>query len=206
MTTRRWYYLIPSSGSPRAAGACDREAQPRRLPGGKTIYAGRQDLDVGLSELLRGVRRVAMEYSPQGAIPYLSRVDAGTAEMIRSRGVEIVSSGDLVQRFEAEWSPAQLATHRRASEALYRGKDRAFDSARRALERGDRMTEYDLQQQMVRWFEKRGLVSDSPPVVAIGANSGDPHYLRQPIARRRSPRSFPAARPLVNYRAGRGVC
>jgi Xaa-Pro aminopeptidase len=180
MTTRRWYYLIPSSGSPRALVHAIEKHNLDGLPGGKTIYAGRQDLDAGLSELLRGVRRVAMEYSPQGAIPYLSRVDAGTAEMIRSRGVEIVSSGDLVQRFEAAWSPAQLVTHRRASEALYRVKDRAFDSARRALERGDRMTEYDLQQQMVRWFEEEGLVSDSPPVVAIGANSGDPHYLPSP--------------------------
>jgi Xaa-Pro aminopeptidase len=112
-----------------------------------------------------------------GAIPYLSRVDAGTAEMIRSRGVEIVSSGDLVQRFEAAWTPAQLATHRRASEALYRIKDRAFDSARRALAAGQRITEYDVQQQMVRWFKEEGLVSDSAPVVAVGANSGDPHYL-----------------------------
>ena len=109
-----------------------------------------------------------MEYSPKCAIPYLSRVDAGTAEMIRSRGVEIVSSGDLVQRFEAAWTPAQLATHRRASEALYRIKDRAFDAARRARERGERITEYDLQQQMVRWFEEEGLVSDSAPVVAVG--------------------------------------
>jgi Xaa-Pro aminopeptidase len=147
------------------------------MPGDKAIYAGRHDLDAGLTELLRGVKRVAMEYSPQCAIPYLSRVDAGTAEMIRSRGVEIVSSGDLVQRFEAAWSPAQLTTHRRASERLYRIKDRAFEAARYAVARRQRMTEYDLQQEMVRWFEDEGLVSDSAPVVAIGANAGDPHYL-----------------------------
>jgi len=118
-----------------------------------------------------------MEYSPQGAIPYLSRVDAGTAELIRSRGVEIVSSGDLVQRFEAAWTPAQLETHMRASDALYRIKDRAFDRARSALERRERITEYDLQQQMVKWFEEEGLVSDSAPDVALGANAGNPHYL-----------------------------
>jgi Xaa-Pro aminopeptidase len=177
MTTRRWYYLIPSSGSPRGLVHAIEKHNLDGLPGDKTIYAGRQDLDAGLTRLLRGVRRVAMEYSPQCAIPYLSRVDAGTAEMIRSRGVEIVSSGDLVQRFEAAWSPAQLATHRRASEALYRIKDRAFDSARRALQRGEQMTEYGLQQEMVRWFAQEGLVSDSAPVVAVGANAGDPHYL-----------------------------
>jgi Xaa-Pro dipeptidase len=177
MTTRRWYYLVPSSGSPRALVHAIERHNLDGLPGDKTVYAGRQELDAGLTQLLRGVRRVAMEYSPQCAIPYLSRVDAGTAELIRSRGVEIVSSGDLVQRFEAAWTPAQLATHRRASEALYRIKDRAFDVARRALARGERLTEYDLQQQMVRWFEEEGLVSDSAPVVAAGANAGDPHYL-----------------------------
>ena len=182
MTTRRWYYLIPSSGSPRALVHAIEKHNLDALPGDKTIYAGRQALDAGLTQLLRGVRRVAMEYSPQCAIPYLSRVDAGTAEAIRSRGVEIVSSGDLVQRFEAAWTPAQLVTHRRASAALYRIKDRAFDAARGALAGGERITEYDLQQRMVRWFEDEGLVSDSAPVVAVGANAGDPHYL--PTAQR----------------------
>ena len=177
MTTRRWYYLVPSSGSPRALVHAIEKHNLDALPGDKQVYARRQELDAGLSQLLLGIRRVAMEYSPECAIPYLSRVDAGTAEMIRSRGVEIVSSGDLVQRFEAAWTPEQLATHRRASEALYRIKDRAFDAARRALERGEPMTEYGLQQQMVRWFEEEGLVSDSAPVVAAGAHAGDPHYL-----------------------------
>ena len=92
----------------------------------------------------------------------------------------IVSSGDLVQRFEAAWTPAQLATHVRASAALYRIKDRAFDRARRALKDGERLTEFDLQQQMVQWFEEEGLVSDSAPDVALGANAGNPHYLPTP--------------------------
>jgi len=177
MTTRRWYYLIPASGSPRALVHAIERHNLDALPGNKQTYAGREQLARGLDELLRGVRRVAMEYSPQGAIPYLSRVDAGTAELIRSRGVEIVSSGDLVQRFEAAWTPAQLETHMRASDALYRIKDRAFDRARSALERRERITEYDLQQQMVKWFEEEGLVSDSAPDVALGANAGNPHYL-----------------------------
>jgi len=123
------------------------------------------------------VKRLAMEYSPNGAIPYLSRLDAGTAELIRARGFEIVSPGDLVQRFEAAWTPAQLDTHMRASAALYRIKDRAFERARRALQDGERLTEFDLQQQMVRWFGEEGLVSDSAPDVAFGANAGNPHYL-----------------------------
>jgi Xaa-Pro aminopeptidase len=126
-----------------------------------------------------------MEYSPECAIPYLSRVDAGTAEAVRARGVEIRSSGDLVQQFEAAWGPRQLASHTAASEALYRIKDRAFDAAAAALRGATALTEYQLQQQMARWFEQEGLVSDSPPVVAIGANAGNPHYL--PTAARSSP-------------------
>ena len=129
------------------------------------MYAGREQLDAEVTQLLRGVRRVAMEYSPNGAIPYLSRVDAGTAEMIRSRGVEIVSSGDLVQRFEAAWTPEQLATHRRASEALYRIKDRAFESARRALANGERLSECrPAAADKLPWFEEESLLSDSPPI------------------------------------------
>src|SRR6476659_4271758 len=135
MTTRRWYYLIPSSGSPRALVHAIERYNLDALPGTKHTYAGREQLDAGLDNLLQGVKRIAMEYSPRGAIPYLSRLDAGTAESIRARGVEIVSSGDLVQRFEATWTPAQYAQHMRASDALYRIKDRAFDTVRRALQR-----------------------------------------------------------------------
>src|SRR5207253_6576954 len=102
-------------------------------------------LDAGLSQLLKGMSRVAMEYSPNGAIPYLSRVDAGTAEAIRGRGIEILSSGDLVQEFEAAWTPAQLATHRAASEALYRIKDRAFATAGKAVRDGQPLSEDGLQ-------------------------------------------------------------
>jgi Xaa-Pro aminopeptidase len=177
MTTRRWYYLIPSSGEPRGLVHAIERHNLDALPGEKIVYAGREQLDAGITRLLAGLRRIAMEYSPKGAIPYLSRVDAGTAEAIRDRGVEIVSSGDLVQQFEAAWTPAQLASHRAASEALYRIKDRAFRAAAAAVRDATPLSEYDLQQQMVGWFDEEGLISDSAPVVAIGANAGDPHYL-----------------------------
>ena len=177
MTTRRWYYLIPANDQPRGLVHAIERHNLDHLPGAKTVYAGRDQLDAGLTQLLAGVRRVAMEYSPKCAIPYLSRVDAGTAEAVRARGVEIQSSGDLVQQFEAAWGPGQLASHKAASEALYRIKDRAFDAAAAALRSATAMTEYQLQQQMAGWFEDEGLVSDSPPVVAIGANAGNPHYL-----------------------------
>jgi Xaa-Pro dipeptidase len=177
MTTRRWYYLIPAHGDPVGLVHAIERGTLDHLAGEKIVYAGRQQLESGLTRLLAGVSRVAMEYSPRGAIPYLSRLDAGTAEAVRERGVEIVSSGDLVQRFEAAWTPEQLDSHRAASAALYRIKDRAFQDAADAVRRGDPLTEFDLQQRMVQWFEDEGLVSDSAPVVAIGGNAGNPHYL-----------------------------
>jgi Xaa-Pro dipeptidase len=177
MTTRRWYYLIPAEGNPRGLVHAIERHNLDALPGEKIVYAGRQQLEAGLSELLKDVKRVAMEYSPECAIPYVSRVDAGTAEAIRRRGVEIFSSGDLVQRFEAAWTPAQLATHQAAADALYRIKDRAFAVAAEAVRKVRPLTEYALQQQMVGWFGEEGLVSDSAPVVAVGGNAGNPHYL-----------------------------
>jgi len=177
MTTRRWYYLIPANGQPRGLVHAIERHNLDSLPGEQIVYAGRQQLDAGLTRLLAGVKRVAMEYSPMCAIPYLSRVDAGTLEMVRARGVDVVSSGDLVQQFEAAWTDEQLATHRTASASLYRIKDRAFAAASDALARGRSMTEYDLQQQMMQWFAEEGLVTDSAPVVAVGANAGNPHYL-----------------------------
>src|SRR5699024_5685814 len=119
MTTRRWYYFIPADGAPRGLVHAIERHNLDALPGEKSVYAGREELERGLSALLNGASRVAMEYSPNGAIPYLSRLDAGTAEAVRARGIDIVSSGDLVQRFEASWTPGQLQSHRAASESLY---------------------------------------------------------------------------------------
>lgn len=177
MTTRRWYYLIPAEGPPRGIVHAIERHNLDALPGLRIVYASHDQLDAALTTVLGGCARIAMEYSPGCAIPYLSRVDAGTAEAVRQRGVDIVSSGDLVQQFEASWNSAQLASHVAASDALYRIKDRAFAAVRIALQDRVPQTEYDLQQQMVGWFGEEGLVSDSPPVVAIGANAGNPHYL-----------------------------
>jgi Xaa-Pro aminopeptidase len=118
-----------------------------------------------------------MEYSPNGAIPYVSRVDAGTIEMVRSQGVDVVSSGDLVQQFEAQWGELGIASHRQAAEKLYRIKDRAFDAVASRLRDGVHTTEYDIQQLMWRWFQDEGLVSDAPPLVAAMENASDPHYM-----------------------------
>ncbi len=177
MATRRWYYLIPAAGEPRGVVHAIERHNLDGLPGEKVVYASREQLDAALTRLLAGLSRVAMEYSPDCAIPYISRVDAGTVEAVRRRGVDIVSSGDLVQRFEAAWNADQLASHLAASAALYRIKDCAFRAAAAAVRDRVPLTEYELQQRMVAWFEEEGLVSDSAPVVAIGANTGNPHYL-----------------------------
>jgi len=184
LTTRRWYYLIPASGAPRGLVHALERHNLDGLPGAKEAYAERSELEMGLRRLLDGCRRVAMEYSPQGAIPYVSRVDAGTFEAVRSLGVDVVSSGDLVQRFEALWSADALASHRAASERLYRIKDRAFEAIRTAIRERGATDEYDVQQRMMRWFADEGLVTDSPPVVAAMENAGSPHYLPSADAHR----------------------
>jgi Xaa-Pro dipeptidase len=177
ITTRRWYYLIPARGEPRGLVHAIERQNLDALPGQKTVYASRNELERGVTALVDGVRRIAMEYSPGGAIPCLSRVDGGTVDALRDRGLEIVSSGDLAQAFEATWTPVQLASHESASAALHRIKDRAFATAAGALDAGQALSEYELQQEMVRWFGEEGLVSDSAPVVAVGPNAGNPHYL-----------------------------
>ena len=105
--------------------------------------------------MLGGLKRVAMEYSPGNAIPYISRVDAGTIETVHGLNIAVASSGDLVQRFEAVWSDEAYATHRAASERLYRIKDRAFDLVRESRRRGRAITELDVQQAMIGWFGTR---------------------------------------------------
>jgi len=177
MTTRRWYYLVPRTGAPRKLVHAIESRTLQALPGDTLIYAGRAALERHLTTLLGGLRRVAMEFSPDCAIPYVSRVDAGTVDLVRKQGVEVVSSGDLVQRFEASWSAAALASHREASDKLYRVKDLAFREIATSLRDGSAITEYDIQQRMARAFKDEGLIADAPPMVAAMENAGDPHYM-----------------------------
>ena len=178
LATRRWYYLIPASGEPRGLVHKIEKDSLAHLPGTTERYAGRDQLEAGLRRLLSGIKRVAMEYSPGCAIPYVARVDAGTIELVRQSGVaEVVSSGDLVQRFSTIWDASAIATHREASGKLYHVKDRAFEAAARRLRDRVLTTEYDIQQLMAGWFRDEGLVADSDPNVSAGSNSGNPHYL-----------------------------
>ena len=176
LTTRRWYYLIPASGEPRGLVHAIERYNLDGLPGKKRAYSGREQLATGLQELVGGLKRVAMEYSPKNAIPYVSRVDGGTVEAVRALGVDVVSSGDLIQRFEAVWSDAAYATHRTASDKLYKIKDSTFDLIRARIRSRTAVNEYEVQQAMAGWFREEGLVSHDPPNVSAQENAGNPHY------------------------------
>jgi len=176
MAKRRWFYMIPAKGAPRKlvhrieAGALD------SLPGEKMVYAAADELAKNLKRLVGRAKKVAMQYSPKNLIPYISLVDAGTVELIRAQGCRVVSSADLVQQFEAAWTPEQLESHRAAGLAIDRITLAAFVEAAQRVRAGKAFTEYDLQQWMLEQFRAAGVTSDSPPIVAVGPHSGDPHY------------------------------
>ena len=182
--TRRWYYFIPATGVPVKLVHAIESSMLDELPGERRIYAGRLELESGIRGLLSESRRVAMEYSPGGAIPYISRVDGGTVDLVRGLGVSVASSGDLVSRFEAVWDSQAIAAHKAASERLYRVKDRAFDYVSRELDAGHTVHEYEVQQAMVGWMTEEELVMDAPPIVAAQENAGNPHYSPTPTVSR----------------------
>jgi Xaa-Pro dipeptidase len=176
LTTRRWYYLIPTHGEPRKLVHAIESGSLNHLPGTTERYAGRDQLERGLAHMLSGLGRVAMEYSPGCAIPYVSRVDAGTVELVRQFGVDIVSSGDLVQRFSTLWDADAVRTHHVAADKLYRVKDRTFETVGRRVRDRIPTTEYDIQRLMIGWFAEEQLFSDAEPNVSVGPSSADPHY------------------------------
>lgn len=184
LASRRWFYLIPSQGEPiKLVHRIEMEALDS-LPGRKLVYVGWRELEQKLGEMLSGVKRVAMQYSPKNAIPYIARVDAGTIELVASLGVQVVSSADLVSRFESTWTDAQLASHIAAAEALHSIIFRAFDEIKRRLRAGQPTNEYDIQQFIMRCYSEHGMITGSPPIVAANEHSGNPHY--QPTAERHS--------------------
>jgi Xaa-Pro aminopeptidase len=174
--TRRWYYFIPASGTPVKLVHAIEPFMLDALPGDKVTYSERQQLEQRVTAMLAGANVIAMEYSAECSIPYLSRVDAGTIDVLRRIGKRIVSSGDLVGRFEAAWDEVAIATHRAASERLYRIKDRAFALAGARLSAGEPLTEFELQSAMVAWFREEQLIADAAPIVAAHENAGNPHY------------------------------
>jgi Xaa-Pro aminopeptidase len=185
MASRRWFYLLPATGTPLKIVHRIEPDSLEPAPGEKRLYAGLAELNTRLDEALRGRKRVAMQYSPENAIPYISRVDAGTVETVRARGVEVVSSADLVQSFEATMSAGQLESHLEAVKILRETVDLTFSEVRRRLLDGTSVDEYEIQQFMAAHFTANGFVYDHPPIVAVNENSGNPHYGPEPGAAKR---------------------
>ena len=176
LATRRWFYLVPATGAPCALVSAVEPAALASLPGETCIYRTWQELHAGLRGLLGGLRRVAMQYSPNNDVPYVARVDAGTVELVRGCGVDVVSSADLVQRFEAVWSAEQYASHTRAAVAVRAVVDAAFAEIRRRVCNAKSCSEGDMQRFILEQFAARGLTTHHPPIVAVNAHSADPHY------------------------------
>ena len=173
--TRRWFGLVPREGEPTWLHHAIEAHLFADLPGKKVPFVAYRELQDKLQVLLRGLDRVAMEYVPNGAIPYVSRVDGGTVEMVRAAGVQVVSSADLVQVCEARWSAEGLASHRRAAQGLREVLQATFAEVAKSVGAGREPTEYEIQQFMMRQYADRKLYAD-PPIVAVNAHAGNPHY------------------------------
>jgi len=177
MASRRWFYWLPSAGDPVKLA---HKVEPHKLdtlPGRQDHYLGWRELHQKLGEILGKPGRIAMQYSPMNNIPYVSVVDAGTAELVRSYGHEIVSSADLVQTFEAVMDDAALASHRETGEIVQRVKDEAFRLAGDAFRESGTITENDIKDFILRRFTEEGLTTDdSVPIVGFNDHPADPHF------------------------------
>jgi len=176
MVTRRWFYYVPAEGEPRGLVHKIEAETLARLPGRRFLYAGWSTLVDGLKSILGGGRRVAMQYSPNGAVPYVSMVDAGTVELVRGLGVEVVSSANLIQFFEARWTAEQLAMHLEAARKIDQIRRQAFERVGAKLRAAERVTEWEMQQFILARFAEEGLATDHGPDVAVNANASNPHY------------------------------
>ena len=178
--TRRWYYFIPATGEPRKLVHRIEQGRLDSLPGSKGLYSSWQELAVGLKAMLGGFRRLAMQYSPGNAIMYVSMVDAGTIEFLRSIGKQIVSSADLVSQFEAVLTENQIASHTIAQRAIDQILEDAWKEIARRLRpaaggKGN-ATEYDIVQWLSEAMKREGLIWENGPNVSVNANCSDSHY------------------------------
>lgn len=174
--TRRWYYMIPAKGEPRGLVHRIETGVLSGLPGPMTQYSSWPEQLEGIRHLTAGLKRVAMQYSPMCAIPYVSMVDGGTIELVRSVGVEIASSAELVQFFEARWTPEALESHLEAGRRVDRVRAGAFALIKERTRNNVPVTEFDVKQYVRTEFTKAGLFTDHGPIVGCNANASDPHY------------------------------
>jgi Xaa-Pro dipeptidase len=178
--SRRWFYFVPAKGEPRKLLHRIEPHALDHLPGAAKSYLRWQELEAGVADLVAGCKRVAMEYVPRNANPYVSRVDAGTVELVRSCGVEIVPSGDLVQLFEACWDDEQWKMHLEAARHTQMAFNVAFQFIAERVRKVGSVRETEVQRRILDHFEATGLVTDHPPIVGVGPHSGDPHYAPGP--------------------------
>jgi Xaa-Pro aminopeptidase len=174
--SRRWFYCIPAQGEPMKLVHRIENGALDGLPGSASVYLKWQDLEAGVERLVAGVSRVAMEYSPNNANPYVSRVDAGTIELVRQFGCDVVSSGNLVQQFEAVWDDEQWQMHLEASEHTNAAYARVWSLIANRIRSGQRVTEYMVQQEIMQHFAEHGMTTYHPPIIGVGPHSGDPHF------------------------------
>jgi len=174
--TRRWYYLIPAVGEPRGLEHRIERGMTAGAPGEKLLYSGWSEQVDRLRQMTAGLKRVAMQYSPLCAIPYVAMVDAGTVELVRSLGLEVVSSAELIQVFEARWTPAQLESHLEAGRRVDKVRAEAFVLIAERTRNGAPLSEVDVKKFIRERFAKAGLVTDHGPIVGVNANSSNQHY------------------------------
>ena len=176
MLTRRWYYFVPANGQPRGLVHKIEAQTLAELPGAMSGYADWNEMVEGIRMLLGSSKRIAMQYSPNCAIPYVSLVDGGTLELVRGAGVEIATSANLVQLFEARWTAQQLEMHLEAGRRVDRIRRDAFQKIAATLAAGQTITEWDVNRFIRDGFEKAGMLTNHGPIVAVNANMSDAHY------------------------------
>jgi Xaa-Pro dipeptidase len=175
LASRRWFYFVPAKGAPRKLVHRIEAGMLDSLDGSKNVYSGWEELHKMLPKLLSGSKTIAMQYSPENNIPYIGLVDAGTVELVRKLKKKVVSSANLVQKFEAAWSAAQLESHLEAGKIVDRVRENAFARAAAFVRDGKPISEFELQQWIAEQFRANGLLPEQT-IVAVQPNNGNPHY------------------------------
>jgi Xaa-Pro dipeptidase len=176
MRTRRWFYFVPAKGTPKKLVHKIEAQALAAVPGDTLYYAGQEELRGNLKKTIGKSKKVAMQYSPKAAIPYVAMVDAGTVELVRSLGPKVFTSADLVQKYEACWSEKQLESHMAAAREIDRIVREVFDLVATCVKSKKPISEYDVKQFILKKYEEAGIVTDEGPDVAVNANASDPHY------------------------------
>jgi Xaa-Pro dipeptidase len=176
MRTRRWFYFVPAKGIPKKLVHKIETASLATLPGETLYYSGQDELRKNVKKILGRAKNLAMQYSPKNAIPYVAMVDAGTVELVKSCAVKVLTSADLVQKYEACWTPQQLQSHLEAGKSIDRIVREAFALAAKGVREAKPLTEVALQQWILAEFEKDDITTEEGPDVAVNAHASDPHY------------------------------